>query len=41
MLMPIYPSYVAQYQLETNFDVALKRVRTWLDENKDTLFDVE
>ncbi len=41
MLMQLYPSYVAQYQLETDFDHALKRVRTWLDENKDTLFEVE
>lgn len=41
MLIQIYPAYVAQYQLETDFDHALNRVRNWLDEHKDTHFEVE
>lgn len=41
MLMQIYPAYVAQYQLETDFDHALGRVRGWLEENKDAVFNVE
>lgn len=41
MLIQIYPAYVAQYQLETDFDLALGRVRKWLEEHKDTHFDVE
>jgi hypothetical protein len=37
----VYPSYLAKYQVETDFDESIKIMRKWLEEHKDIHFQIE